>query len=504
MSENYRSLLKRGFEEIKELNKKLSLGFLELEREEINLLRKKTIDEITSSDPINILEEYFGDIKLKQGKYWFRRRPEDSNASTCMSLYNGKWQYCDFGDSSASGKGDILSLLEHSTSLDFPTRKAYCISKLSLNDYEEIAKYDIAQQNHYIKEQNKVVNRGDYEAQKDRALKAILEKAEQTALFVREQNQVLEKESEVFSRVSSVSKMIPLKYIKMLQDRGIDRVPKGVYFIRGENFKREGKGIVRTSVTEGVGVLTTTTNNLLELEKVMNKIESTGFYSMDEKLEEVKFGGDVHFIPYIDKNGVKRKTQSFGVGGISYWKTGINHKKLFIAESKMDVCVADQLFDFAKNGIDVLIANSTNNKSKVVEFLKNSPQYSSFYNLNQNDVPALVFTSEIMKETGIKKFGYFNYKKEEYKEDINDLHIKGVDLYSRLTSGSLEQFSTQIIQMKELLIERGLFTDLQEKTFNKLLEDSPVSPLVKEGSFRIINKEDSPIEVKRFKRESFK
>lgn len=357
--------------------------------------------------------------------------------------------------------------------------------------------------NYYLKQQNEVSQRKDTIKKFEESISTTLKDAEEKALELKTKNEVMEKNSEKFSRVSYASKLIPDRFMKFLkEERGIDTVPDWMFYIKGENFIRSGKNneiITKTNNVEGIGVLTANLDNLDELQKVLSKIEEKGFIHINESLDDIKLGGDVHIIPYIDKYGNKQKTRSFGVGGITVINSKIPSNKYFIGESKMDGAVADNSFEFNKNGFNLILANSTNNVDKVSNYLNQQKEKETplqVYHLNQNDVAGVEFTSKLIMNCELSKFGFLEFKKEEYKQDANDLTLNGNFLSDRIKIGTFDKYKEQVAQLKEHLEETKQLTPNTEKKLLDILKDTQIDNKKEDKaleknrtSYRVINEE---------------
>jgi hypothetical protein len=404
-------------------------------------LKSKNIDAILSENPISILEQFYSDIKYIQGKYRFSRRADDSTPSCYFSLKGGNWFYKDFGGD--AGSGNIISIVrENLSSLDEKGVIKYCIEKLGTKDYLQEALDTIKLQNYYIGEQLKVE---EYNTLKAQEIQSIIKKADEEAMTIKEANSKIERESKIFSRITYASKNIPKKFVDFIVERGIEAPSKGFYYIKGENFKEDEHGILyKSSSVEGVGVITSNNDNLSEIVDIIKEIENKGSYYFNENLKSgVKYGGDVHILPYVDNYGNKHKTRSFGVGGITSIRTNPLNKKIAVFESKFDYHAMDSIMKLNENGYDILIANSTNNLSKCIKYL-NENNYEEVLVANQFDLPALQFNINLAVETKINTFRYLDYKENEYKQDANDLIYNGEDIYKRLKIGTISDFRKQM------------------------------------------------------------
>lgn len=485
-------------------NKILVDSLIRVSENELAELNRRTVNDILQTDPSDIVRECYDTPILSRGSYKFRRRNVDTNASCFFSLKGGIWVYKDFGDSSNAGTGNILSLLQNGdcdgkNKMTFQEAVAFCVDRMHLVDYGREKIEEAKSINYYLYQQNEVTNRNEIKDRFKSSISDTLKSAEEKAINIKKENELIERESQKFSRVSYVSKIIPPKFLDFLQKtRGIETVPSWMYYIKGENFVREGETIAKTNNVEGVGVLTSNIENLEELEELMKKVDEKGYLFLNESLDNIKIGGDVHIIPYEDKYGNMQKTRSFGVGGITVVKSNTPSNKYFIAESKMDGAVADNSFEFDRNGYNLILANSTNNVDKVIKYLnsnKNNDKVLQLYNLNQNDVAGIEFTSKIVESCQVKKFCYINYEKDEYKQDGNDLVLNGNFLSDRLKVGTFEDYKEQITQMKEYLLETNSLTDKIDEKLSSFLNSSSskidsFENIENKSSYRVVDPEN--------------
>lgn len=484
MGINYEDF-KEKIQRVKESNKKITEGRIILSDEEKLELLKKNTDAVKNECPIDILEEYFHNIIYKNGKYKFSRRNDDSTASCYFFLSGGKWVYKDYGDSSSEGTGTIIDIVvQKNKGFSFSDAVRYCVEKLGVHDYYKEALDITSLQNYYIESQNKVyINNSSRKSVSD-----ILKEAEYNAKISKENNSKIEKESQIFSRITYASKSIPKDLKELLEKRGIKTSSKGVYYLKGEYFRKdENDKLVRYMEASGVGVVTANNENLEDLNKVIAQIEEKGFYAFKENFDDgVKFGGDVHIIPYIDSKGNKHKTKSFGVGGITLIVNNPLNKKVVIAESKMDYHATNPYFEFAKNGYNVILANSTNNLRKITEYL-NTQNYEETFLLNQFDLPAVQFNVPLMIDTNTHNFKFISYRQDEYKQDPNDLLINGVDIFKRVEVGDLTSFYKQID-----LVRNGLIANNKiEENVNKLeILEKQIDNVIEVKSKSIFDLED--------------
>lgn len=210
--------------------------------------------------------------------------------------------------------------------------------------------------------------------------------------------------SHPLSRVVGVYKVATNQLaIDYLAARGIIKIPPHMKIISGEYTLKNGE----LKKAFGVGVLT-----------------------QDGK------GADIHFLKKVGD----LKTMSFGEKEISFFKNP-HSTKVAVFESKMDYAAAFQQMPL--DNVNIIIANSTSNASKVAELLKKENLTENVMMFNQNDIAGYKFTAQIAKEAGVESFKSIKYDAlEEYKMDINDLLLKGEKIADRIESRGVEYFES--------------------------------------------------------------
>lgn len=468
--------------DIERIKVKPKKKFVQLEQvpdEELKKLRKATYDSIITADPGAILEKICSNVSWKTNRYEFSIRTENT-PSCSMKLIDGTWKWKDFGGGE-DAQGNILKLIELQNNLDWKEARVYAIENLSHLGVKDLAEEAIFQQNLYNTMLKKEVLGEEYNASEDiekireaRNLKIqkILLEAEESLKNRVDENVRIEKEQTYRTVVSYVTKNIPQKYLKLMEKRGILEIPENMYYIEGAAYKRESENDdsiwIKDSFTpRGIGVLTTLPEDIEYLDKILEQIEKTGSWVNDQPISSKPLiGADVHFEEYTDKNKKTRKTTSFGVGGISRFKSNENSKKLAIFESKMDWAAAAEKYKFKENGINCILANSVANDSKLIELIKKE-NYDEFIHFNQYDLSGIKFQIRLIMNTK-NDFKYFEYYSNEYKEDINDLTKKSIILDERIRNGNITSFVPQINQIQNYLDNIGELTEDKKIEIQKI------------------------------------
>lgn len=219
--------------------------------------------------------------------------------------------------------------------------------------------------------------------------------------------------------------------VDYLASRGIVKTPPQMKVINGEytNSKSEVKHIF------GVGVLTR---------------DNTG--------------ADLHFLTKLGD----LKSMSLGQSEISFFKNP-NSSKVAIFESKMDYAAAYQQMPL--DDVNVIIANSVSNSTKVAELLISEGLTQTPMIFNQNDAACYRFVADIMQKAAIPEVKSIGYQvMTEYKKDINDLLLEGVKIADRIETRPLEYFadiatSLESIQKAQQTPSKAVTReDLQQRT----------------------------------------
>jgi len=115
--------------------------------------------------------------------------------------------------------------------------------------------------------------------------------------------------------------------------------------------------------------------------------------------------------------------------------------QIAVFESKMDYAAAYQ--QMALDHVNIIIANSTSNASKVAELIKKENLTENVMMFNQNDISGYKFTAQIAREARLESFKSIHYDiLNEYKTDINDLLLKGEKIADRIEVRGVEYFES--------------------------------------------------------------
>lgn len=229
-----------------------------------------------------------------------------------------------------------------------------------------------------------------------------LTQADRERIKAQKQSNQQRERSQTVSKVTTIyevsSNQLAVDYLKA---RGIVKIPPHMKIINGEYTNKHGE-IKRAF---GVGALTK---------------DGTG--------------ADIHFIRKVGD----LKTMSFGEKDISFFKNP-NSTKVAIFESKMDYAAAYQQMPL--DDVNVIIANSSSNSTKVAELLKKENLTENVMMFNQNDLAGYKFVADIIKGAEVEQFKSIAYEvMSEYKKDINDLLLDGEKIADRIETRPVEYF----------------------------------------------------------------
>jgi len=337
--------------------------------------------QIVVSDPHIILTSLGIEYEtLKNGnQYKFKLRETERTASSYISLYQGEWKYIDFGDSSSSGS--IIDIVMRRLNLPFFDSMLYCLQIFGFTDLlEEVT--------------SKETNPEDI---RNRIAALKIDKENIMKQNIKKEN---DKPKSKVTNVYEVS--THKKAIEYLKNRGIIKIPEEFKVIFGE-YPKNNSMVSRF----GVGVLTE------------------------------RDGADIHFLEPFGSF----KTITFGVSEISYFERTENPENapILIFESKMDYGAAYQVLNFTHSII--IIANSTSNYRKVAEKIKEKELKGRIFFINQNDLAGYNFVVQIAEELGYSEDTIIDYIKydleKEYKQDLNDLLLKNINIRNRFSKTSL-------------------------------------------------------------------
>ena len=216
----------------------------------------------------------------------------------------------------------------------------------------------------------------------------------------REANKTRES-SHPISRVTSVYEVSSNQNaVDYLAGRGIVKIPPQLKIINGEYENKNGE---------------------------LKKVYGVGVLTRDGK------GGDIHFLQKLGD----LKSMSLGQSDISFFSNP-NSSKVCVFESKLDMASFWQQMPL--DGVNIIIANSVSNALKVAEvIIENSFEPPMIF--NQNDLAGYKFTAQIMQEANIPEVKCIKYDiMGEYKQDINDLLLKGEKIADRIETRDKEFF----------------------------------------------------------------
>lgn len=274
--------------------------------------------------------------------------------------------------------GSIVNVVMDATNKPYKESLNYCLQTLGVPNYLEQALNS--------KQQDYQLSQADRERIKQ----------QREANAVRESSHPLSKVTTVYEVATN---QLAVDYLK---SRGIVKIPPQMKVVNGEY--TNSKGEVKRAF--GVGVLTR---------------DGTG--------------ADIHFLQKIGD----LKTLSLGEKDISFFKNP-NSNKVAIFESKMDYAAAYQQMPL--DGVNIIIANSVSNAAKVAELLISEGLTQTPMIFNQNDIAGYKFVADVMQKAELTEVKSIKYDiLSEYKKDINDLLLDGVNIADRIETRDAEYFS---------------------------------------------------------------
>ncbi len=274
--------------------------------------------------------------------------------------------------------GNIANVVMHATGKDYKAALSYSLQTLGVKNHLEEA-LNSKRESHELSQ-----------ADRERI------KAQRDANKTREASHPLSKVTTVYEVATN---QLAVDY---LASRGILKIPPQMKIINGTytNNKNEERAVY------GVGVLT-----------------------RDGQ------AGNIHFLSKLGD----LKSMSLGQSNISFFQNP-NSNKVAVFESKMDYCAAYQQMPL--DGVNIIIANSVSNASKVAELLVSEglTQTPPMMFL-QNDFASYRMVADIMEKADIQEVKSIRYQvMSEYKKDINDLLLEGVKIADRIEQRPLEYF----------------------------------------------------------------
>lgn len=274
--------------------------------------------------------------------------------------------------------GNIVNVVMDSTGKDYKSALSYSLQTLGIKNHLEEA-LNSQTQSHELTNADRERIRAQREANKSR------------------------ESSHPLSKVTTVYEVStnPLA-VEYLASRGIVKIPPHMKIINGEYTNNQGE----TKRAFGVGVLT-----------------------RDGQ------GADIHFLQKLGD----LKSMSLGQSEISFFKNP-QSSKVAIFESK--ICYASAYQQMPLDDVNVIIANSTSNASKVAELLISEGLTQTPMMFNQNDAAGYRFVSNIMEKANIQEVKSIGYQvMSEYKKDINDLLLDGEKIADRIETRDISYFA---------------------------------------------------------------
>ena len=275
-----------------------------------------------------------------------------------------------YKDFGTGNNGSIVNVVMDSTSKNYKEALNYSLSKLGVKNYLS-------------------------EALQSKTESYELSQADKQRIQAQRENNKQRESSHTVSKVTKVyevsSNQLAVDYLK---SRGIEKIPPHFKIINGEYQNKQGE----MKKAFGVGILT-----------------------------QNGTGADIHFLHKIGD----LKSMSFGEKDISFYKNP-QSSKVAVFESKMDYAAAYQQMPL--DNVNIIIANSTSNATKVAEFLKKEDLTQNVMMFNQNDLAGYKFVADIAKGAELDTFKSISYEvMTEYKKDVNDLLIDGEKIADRIT-----------------------------------------------------------------------
>jgi len=285
--------------------------------------------------------------------------------------------------------GNIVNVVMNAINKPFKESLSYCLQTLHVKNHLEEA-LNSKTQSHELSQVDRERIKAQREANKSRESSHPLSKV--TSVY------------EVSTNPSAV---------EYLASRGIVKIPPQMKVINGEYQNKNGE----IKKAFGVGVLTRDGS-----------------------------GADLHFLQKIGD----LKTLSLGQSDISFFKNPQSNK-VAIFESKMDYCAAYQQMPL--DGVNIIIANSVSNASKVAELLVSEglTQTPPMMFL-QNDIAGYKFVADIMQKAELRECKSIHYDiLSEYKKDINDLLLDGVKIADRIETREAGYFSDIAVSLQAIV-----------------------------------------------------
>ena len=398
------------------IKKNKFIEFRKLTDEEKQALKDKGYEMIISANPEQILSDINANFEPKGGIIKINSIAGEPTKSTNFFIKDGTWRFNRFGGDGEAG--DIIKFVMLETGLEYGDAINRCFSALDkqnpLTEAYEIIK---------LQNQAKLKEAGIDVAQTEQSttkptqlIDEIIENARIKNEELLKQNLTLEKTTKTNSRVVLASKEIPTKYITLMRDRGITKLPKEALYLKFE-YKTNKDGADTTYLKEGIGLLC---GDKEKLDSIYETIAKNRSCKIEEDWEDTKIGGDVHFHAYIDQHGNTRKTASAGKKHHTFIDNeGTISKKAAIFESKNDYFAASQKTNFIDKKTDVYVANGVGQWSGIKDAIS-ANAYTSISLYTQNDIPAIRFAKKTL-ESYNRELKALTYSVKEFGMDPNDL-----------------------------------------------------------------------------------
>jgi len=387
-----------------------------IHKNEIDMAREMTDNEMKISDPSPVLDALGIDYRKHGNRYEFKAREERTASANLWLDKTGEWRYNDFG----GGAGNVAHLARDILGTNYKEAKIWVLEQLGVRDYVSELFEDLKQN----KDEKPQIRLEDIEAAKQRMQEAT--KAGKQA----------EKESKVLE-------VMPIDFSSekvqgFLEWRGFtqEKMPEWAYQIKGEY--KDANGKVRQA--EGIGVVGDNGSADIHYYKPIY------IKSRDDYIKAITFENkDITTLEPVEQS---------------------DKKSLIIAESKNDAIAAYHQMPGEMDRSTVLIANGTGLAGKIVEVMREE-NFDEVTILNQNDKAGVIFKDRIIEEAGLKEWKEVAYEEGEWKKDINDLHKDGVKIKDRFIEKTLEPTVEEEIENK---IEKGELKEAAELLEEKIEE----------------------------------
>jgi len=392
-------------------NKKSKTNNTRLTKDEVDKLKKMTIDELRTTHPGQVLQSLGIPFATKSGRIVFKSHVEEHASSNLyIDKGTGEWKFKNFGN---GANGTIENAVMEVSGMNYKDALNYSIGILKIPNYLEDRFKEIKKDN---QPRLPLILKQEY-------LKKIEKLKNDNLNFAKEtvSNSYVVKVEEI--------KKDDHESIAFLKQRGIDKVPDGFYKITGQ-FDTKDKSYQNV----GIGVLTGETKN-------------------SHNLNLKKVGADIHLLRQIVKqDGSIIKALNLGNKEITVLNNKENNRNIAVFESKMDYAATFSKNEEELKKTTIIIANGTANYYKVAEKLldlKAKDKELTIY--NQNDNAGTLFVKQIVENSNINKFNYIKYNDNEKGQDINDLIKNKQHVTQRIKKGqNIDDFKKTIKESSSL------------------------------------------------------